>query len=1023
MGRRKAGLPGRWPGRVPRTARRLGVAVAALVVAAGTTTVFDASSFVSGTAPPTEALQCTDTWTGMGGTGEWGTAANWSAGVPSGSGIDACISGNADVVLAGGSALVAQLSVSAGASLTIEPRPTAGAHPSAGGPTTTTTTTGATGASPTSSPSDAAPALTVSSGVQNAGSLTVTAGQIAGGLDLAVAGPMLNTGTLTVNGTVSLGGTASTTLLNDGTIGIAPGGRIAMDGSSTMTNEADGLLAFGIDGAPTAPAAVGRITGGALSLGGSVDPVFEQGFVPPPGSEYVVDNGPFSGTFASVQQGATADYAHAGELGLIGGGVATATSTTVSTSMPTGVPFGHLVALTATVAPTSGSNPTGSVTFLANDRPLGSSPLSTNASGTTGATIDVSSLPVGTPAITATYGGDVVFAPSSSAALTQVVRRDATTLTLTPSTTSPQPGQPVTETATLALSSPTTGTPTGAVSFTDNGNPIAGCEAVTLSLTVPLQASCPETFASGTTHSIIAGYSGDTDDDASTAELLQSVGQIVTQTTVTSSSPTLTYGQDVSLTATVVANGAASATPAGTVTFYDYQSNPIGTVAASTTGGATTATLEIASLMGGRHVITASYSGDPTFASSTSNQPVQVDVVEAPTTVSLAGPADPIVLGQAVVFTATINSSAVGESGTVQFADDGIPIGSGSVANGRATFETGSLLLGPHSITAVYEGDDDFVGSSSSDTVALGVDQDSTSIELTADHAPGFVGQTITFTAAVTPDAPGSGSPTGTVSFSDDAVPIPSCQGVALSVTRPPAATCPLGFDASALHDVTATFSGDAGFTASTGAMTEAIAPASTTTSVVPSPSLATTGQSVSLTATVAPTTGGAIPSGMVTFSVNGTVLGSSTLTASGGVASASMLTTTLPVGSDRVLASFEGTADFASSESTSAAGVIVSRAATTLGLLSSVNPTSSGQATTFTATVFPTTGSGETGSVAFFGDGSRLGSSVVVHGQATLTVPTLPGGDHAITATYSGDGDFSASATSAPLTQAVGRR
>jgi hypothetical protein len=122
------------------------------------------------------------------------------------------------------------------------------------------------------------------------------------------------------------------------------------------------------------------------------------------------------------------------------------------------------------------------------------------------------------------------------------------------------------------------------------------------------------------------------------------------------------------------------------------------------------------------------------------------------------------------------------------------------------------------------------------------------------------------------------------------------------------------------------------------------------------------------------------------------------------------------------VLASFAGTADFTSSVSAGAAGVVVGRATTVLGLLSSANPTSNGQATTFTATVFPTTGSGETGTVTFFADGSRIGSSAVVHGQATLTVSTLPGDTHAITATYAGDSDFIGSATAAPLIQAVGR-
>ena len=49
---------------------------------------------------------------------------------------------------------------------------------------------------------------------------------------------------------------------------------------STITNESDGLLAFGIDGLPTSTTNYGRITNGTLSLGGSADPVFDDGFTP-----------------------------------------------------------------------------------------------------------------------------------------------------------------------------------------------------------------------------------------------------------------------------------------------------------------------------------------------------------------------------------------------------------------------------------------------------------------------------------------------------------------------------------------------------------------------------------------------------------------------------------------------------------------------------------------------------------------------------------------------------------------------
>ncbi len=89
---------------------------------------------------------------------------------------------------------------------------------------------------------------------------------------------------------------------------------------------------------------------------------------------------------------------------------------------------------------------------------------------------------------------------------------------------------------------------------------------------------------------------------------------------------------------------------------------------------------------------------------------MDVNVVEAQTTVTIAGSGDPIVLGQTVAYTVTITSSTSGETGTVQFVDNGIMIGSGTVSDGQATFQTASLALGAHPITAVYEGDDDFVG-------------------------------------------------------------------------------------------------------------------------------------------------------------------------------------------------------------------------------------------------------------------------------------------------------------------------
>ncbi len=969
-----------------------------LVVVAGTTIAFGAASLVQGSPPPAETLSCNDNWTGAGSAADWASAANWTAGVPNGTSVNACIAGNAAVLVSNGSFSIGELTVSAGSSLAIG--------------------TGATTAS-----------LSVSAGLQNDGALTVgpvppsATSDTPGQAGLILDGPITNPGTITVDGLLAVGSSAPSEtagLANDGTVGIAPGGQVVMAGASTITNEADGVLAFGIDGPPSSAADYGRITDGTLSLAGSADPVYEDGFTPPPDTEYFVETGASNGAFTSVLHGATADDTHPGEVGLTGGAPPVATSTDLTSSLAAGSDRGQNVQFTATVTPLSGTDPTGSVSFSAGGLPLGSSLLTTSATGVTSAALDVSSLTVGSEPITATYLGDVVFGASTSAILTQVVDPDPTTVTLTSSSASPQPGQPVTDTATVASAGPETGTPAGTVSFTDDGSPVAGCQSLRLPIVAPLQVGCTETYESTTTQTIVATYGGDEDDAGSSASLVQAVGQVPTQTTVTSSSATPTYGQDVTLTATVTPTPNAAASPTGTVTFYDFETTAIATVDVSTADGASTATLDISSLMGGPHAITASYNGDPTFAPSAPSDPVMLNVAEAPTMVTLASSSGESVVGQTVVFTVTISSPAAGETGAVQFADDGVTIGSGAVSGGQATFETDALALGVHPVTAVYEGDDDFVGNSSTTTVVESVTPASTSVDVTGNHDPGLVGQGIAYTATVAVDAPGSGTPTGSVSFSDGGSPIPTCQGLALPPTPPLEVTCSVAYGTDGSHSVTATYGGDANFATSTGSLIENVAPVSTTTTVVPSPPTSTSGQSVTLTATVAPTTGTSTPDGAVTFTDDGTALGTSTLSTTDGVTSASMLVTTLPVGSDSVTASYGGGPGFLASSSTDPASITVSTAATTLGLLTSVNPSAVGQSVTFTATVFPTTGSGETGTVTFFDGGARIGTGTVVHGQATLVVTSLSLGDHDITAAYDGDADFIGSSTTGPVSQLV---
>jgi len=93
---------------------------------------------------------------------------------------------------------------------------------------------------------------------------------------------------------------------------------------------------------------------------------------------------------------------------------------------------------------------------------------------------------------------------------------------------------------------------------------------------------------------------------------------------------------------------------------------------------------------------------------------------------------------------------------------------------------------------------------------------------------------------------------------------------------------------------------------------------------------------------------------------------------------------------------------------------------ATTVSLVSSLNPANYGQSITLNATVTPQGSGSPTGTVLFL-DGSTQLAQVTVgaNGQAQFTSSMWALGSHSITAQYSGDANFGAS-TSAALIQAV---
>jgi hypothetical protein len=182
-------------------------------------------------------------------------------------------------------------------------------------------------------------------------------------------------------------------------------------------------------------------------------------------------------------------------------------------------------------------------------------------------------------------------------------------------------------------------------------------------------------------------------------------------------------------------------------------------------------------------------------------------------TITLSPSSAHIAFGASVTLTATVNQGAatVTPTGTVTFFDGTNALGSPvTLASGVAISAPVSLTNGVHNLTAVYGGDTNFRSSVSTPT-QVGVGALATKTALFAGPANPAVGATVNFTANVDTGS-SQALPTGTVTFMENSTAL----GPPVTLSGSIVARFQTASLSAGTHTITAQYSGDGSFLAST---------------------------------------------------------------------------------------------------------------------------------------------------------------------------------------------------------------
>jgi len=512
--------------------------------------------------------------------------------------------------------------------------------------------------------------------------------------------------------------------------------------------------------------------------------------------------------------------------------------------------------------------------------------------------------------------------------------------------------------------------------------------------------SCNVVFNTAGAKTLTALYNGDStyasSSDTESHTVNPTPGAASTTSIVGHTPSPSTPGQAVAVSVSVSGAGAA---PTGTVAITGADNNCTITLS----GGSGSCNVVFSTT--GHKVLTALYSGNATYASSSDTEGHDVVTTTAFTTTKItADTPDPSIPGQVVDVEIEVTGAGTYPTGTVEITGADTNCTATLNDDGHGTCNVTFDTVGAKTLTAVYSGNNVYSGSSDIEGHTVSTGKAATATTITS-HVPdpSTPGQPVVVN--VTVSGAGLPAPSGTVEITG------ADTNCTILLLPDGTGSCTVIFNTTGHKTITATYSGDGQYAPSSGSVGHTVIKGSTTTTIIldrPDPSIPTQAVEVNFTVIGA----GVTPTGIV--SVSGADINCS-ITLSGGTGSCNVVFNT--IGDKIITATYSGDANYLGSSDTE--DHVVKNITTTTITSDILDPSSPGDMVTVSVTVSGA-GAAPTGTVDITGADVNC-SIALAGGSGSCAVQFLTAGAKLLTATYGGDANYVGSTGTASHTVSKG--